>query len=141
MSVINVANVLKAHNQQSLKTFLWLTSKINYGKLYSRIARSCLYPNEEVKCVLLEYVYTSRTYEAQGNPNLIEYLPESTILVHHAINSPDFIRLLDNYFGVEDDKVSIYVRQKIKSDGTPDFHKKQLVIKFEPWAFTPRPVS
>jgi hypothetical protein len=141
MSIVNIAQLFNTHTKQTLNTFLWLTAKIDYNKLSQRILRAHMYPNEKVKCVLAEYLYTSRTYEALGNPNIVEYLPNSNVLIHHALNNPDFIRFMDKYFGAQPNKVIIHVRQKIKSDGTPDFHKKQLVITYEPWAFIERPVS
>lgn len=138
---MSIIEILKKHTVQTMNTFIWLSSKMNHGKMVKRVIRAYIHPNETVKMVLVEYAYTSRSYVEQGNPNIVEYMPDSNVLVHHAINTPDFIRFMDEYFGTEKDKVSVYVRQRINSDGTPDFHRKQLVLKYEPYALIPRPVS
>lgn len=120
---------------------MWVMSKIDNKKLLNRIRYAHFNPSVTTKCVLLEYSYTSRAYENQGNPNIVECMPESKVLVHHALHTPDFIWLMDTLFKNNNPKIQIYARQKIKSDGTPDFHRKQLVVAFEPWTFVPQPVE
>ena len=140
MSLSTVLSLVHHPNAASVYTMMWLMDQINYNKLLSRVRFAHNHPESTTKCVLLEYAYTNRNYVISGNPNIVEYLPETHVLVHHALNTPDFIRFMDSFFKNDNDKVTIYTRQKIKADGTPDFHKKQLVVMFEPWAFvTPPP--
>lgn len=139
MTINNLVQLYKHANQNSVKTMLWVMSKIDYKKLFSRIAYSHENPQMAVKCVLLEYAYTTRAYSAKGFPNHVDYMPDSNVLVHHALNTPDFIRLIDGHFLNDRERVSLYTRQKIGPDGTPDFHRKQLVLLFEPWAFIAAP--
>jgi hypothetical protein len=138
MSVNNVIELFKHADQNSVKTMLWVMSKIDYSKLLRRVAYAYAHPNETVKCVLLEYDYTSWSYVKLGNSNVIEKMPNSNVLVHHALHTPDFIRLMDNFFANDRRGVNIYCRQKIGSNGEPNFHRKQLVVSFEPWAFLPQ---
>lgn len=105
-----------------------------------RVADAYEHPDRPVKCVLLEYDYTSWSYVRQGNANVIEKMPNSNVLVHHALHTPDFIRLMDHFFTNDNPRMTIYVRQKINSDGTPNFHRKQLVLMFDPYTFIPPPL-
>lgn len=130
----------KHANRDSVKTMLWVMAKIDYTKLLRRIAYAYEHPNETVKCVLLEYDYTTWSYVKRGNANVIERMPDSTVLVHHALHSPDFIRLMDRFFTNDNPRTMIYARQKINPDGSPNFHRKQLVLMFEPYAFIPPPL-
>lgn len=139
MSVSNILELYHHANTHSVKTMMWVLSKIDNTKLLSRVRYAHLNPHVTTKCVLLEYAYTSRGYEKQGNPNIVEYLPEAHVLVHHALHTPDFIRFMDSFFANNNPNIQIYARQKIKADGTPDFHRKQLVVSFQPWAFVPEP--
>lgn len=140
MSINNVIDLYKHADQNSVKTMLWVMSKIDYSKLLRRIAYAYAHPDETVKCVLLEYDYTSWSYVKRGNNNVIERMPNSNVLVHHALHTPDFIRLMDTFFANDRHRVSIYCRQKIGPDQVPNFHRKQLVVSFEPWAFVPAPL-
>jgi hypothetical protein len=140
MSINSVIELYKHANQNSVKTMLWVMSKIDYSKLLRRIAYAYDHPHESVKCVLLEYDYTAWSYVKKGNPNVIEKMPNSTVLVHHALHTPDFVRLMDSFFANDRQHVSVYCRQKIGADGVPNFHRKQLVVSFEPWAFMPPPL-
>lgn len=135
MSLNNIVDLLMHQNKNSAKTMIWLMSQLDYNKLFDRIAYAHVNPEETVKCVLLEYDYTEWSYVKRGNSNVIQRMPNSNVLVHHALNSPDFIRLLDSFFANDRHRVTIYCRQKIGPDGLPNFHRKQLVIKFDPWAF------
>lgn len=137
MSVNSILNLYKFHNTNSVRTMLWVMSKIDNNKLFERVKYAYEHPTEKTKCVLLEYSYTSRTYQQMGHPNIVEYLPGTTVLVHHALNSPDFIRLIDDVFCENRAGINVYVRQRIGSDGKPDFHRKQLVLSFDPWTFAP----
>lgn len=138
--IINLPELSKKYSQVSIQNLLWITSKINYEKVLKRVARAYTNPDEITKCVLMEYSYTSREREKQGLPNIVEYVPNKNILVHHALNSPEMIRLMNEYFGCND-RVKVYIRQKIKESGFPDFHRKQLVMKIEPWAYVSKPKS
>lgn len=126
-------------NKDSVKTLLWVLSKIDFKKLLTRV--TCAYENVATKCVLLEYMYTSRAYANQGYPNAVEYMPNSRVLVHHALTKPETLQLLNKIFRTHDLNVTVYVRQKIGQDGYPDFHRKQLVVKFEPWTDVSPPAS
>jgi len=140
MSINNVVDLFKHANQASVKTMLWTMTKIDYNKLLQRIAYAYTHPDKSVKCVLLEYDYTSWSYVKQGNANIIERMPNSNVLVHHALHTPDFIRLMDRFFANDNPRIKIYARQKIGSDGVPNFHRKQLVVVFEPYTFIPPPI-
>lgn len=140
MSVNSIVQLYAHANSASVKTMLWVMSKIDYSKLLRRIAHAYENPDKTVKCVLLEYDYTSWSYVKQGNPNVIERMPNSNVLVHHALNTPDFIRLMDSFFKNDHPRMYIYVRQKIDSDGVPNFHRKQLVLMFQPYTFVPPPL-
>jgi len=135
MSIDNIVELYKHADQNSVKTMLWVMSKIDYTKLLRRIAYAYANPSDTVKCVLLEYDYTSWSYVKQGNANVIERMPDSNVLVHHALHTPDFIRLMDRFFANDNPRIEIYARQKIDSDRTPNFHRKQLVIVFKPYTF------
>ena len=113
----------------------WVISQLDCNKLLDRIAYSCAHPDAVVKCVLLEYDYTEWSYVKRGNPNVIQRMPNSNVLVHHALNSPEFIRLMDEFFENDRQHVTLYCRQKIGSDGVPNFHRKQLVVRFDPLTF------
>lgn len=124
------------NNDKHINTLHWVLAKIDCNKLISRVRFAHNNPDFTVKCVLLEYAYTSRAYGLKGNPNIIEYMPRSNVLVHHALQNPDFVRLSDELFKNQLKfnlpNTTIYCRQKIKSNGFPDFHRKQLVIAFTP---------
>lgn len=138
--ILNLPELSSRYSGAHITTLLWLTTKISYDKLLKRVARAYTHPEETTKCVLMEYSYTSRQYVQTGLPNIVEYVPNKNVLVHHALNNPEMIRLMDEYFG-NNQNIKIYVRQKIKPNGTPDFHRKQLVVKFEPWTYVSKPKS
>jgi hypothetical protein len=138
MSINNIIELYKHADQKSVKTMLWFMSKIDYSKLLRRVAYAYANPDETVKCVLLEYDYTSWSYVKLGNNNVIEKMPNSNVLVHHALHTPDFIRLLNNFFANDRQLVNIYCRQKIGANGVPNFHRKQLVVSFQPYALLPQ---
>lgn len=140
MSVSNIVELYKHANTFSVKTMLWVMSKIDYSKLLQRITYAYDHPDQTVKCVLLEYDHTSWSYVKQGNPNIIERMPNSNVLVHHALHTPDFVRLMDQFFVNDNPRIKIYARQKIGSDGVPNFHRKQLIVMFEPYTFIPPPL-
>ena len=134
MLVDNLVKLNKTASPNSVKTLMWLLSKIDYPKLMARVKYAQENPSESVKCVLLEYAYTTRAYANKGHENIVDYMPNSTVLVHHALHTPDFIRTMDEFIGSNNDTVMVYVRQKIGPDGEPNFHRKQLVIMFEPYS-------
>lgn len=134
MLVNNLVKLYKTANPNTVKTLTWVLSKIDYSKLMARVKYAYENPSEPVKCVLLEYAYTTRAHANKGHENIVDYMPNSTVLVHHALHTPDFIRTMDEFFGANNDTVSIYVRQKIGPDGEPNFHRKQLVVLFEPYS-------
>lgn len=140
MSLQTVISLKSHSNVHNVNTMVWLIHQIDYEKLLRRVRFAFSNPEVTTKCVLVEYAYTSRSYVNSGNPNIVEYLPNTNVLIHHALNTPEFIRFMDSFFKNDNKNVTIYTRQKIKADGTPDFHRKQVVMMFEPWAFvTPPP--
>jgi hypothetical protein len=140
MSVANIVQLYRHSNPTSVKTMLWVMSKIDYNKLLRRVTYAYEHPDETVKCVLLEYDYTSWSYVRQGNANVIERMPNSNVLVHHALHTPDFVQLMDYFLTNNHPGMTVYARQKINSDGSPNFHRKQLVLMFEPYTFVAPPL-
>jgi hypothetical protein len=137
MSVHTISQLLAHENPNSVKTMLWVMSQIDYSKLASRIKQARDNPTDTVKCVLLQYAYTSRyNSNTNGYENIVDYMPNSSVLVQHALHTPDFIRLMDDVFAGNNPRVKIYARQKVSPDGTINVHKKQLVVMFEPYAFS-----
>lgn len=129
-----LSNVFDAYATQNKKTndaMLWTMSKIDYPKLFNRLWYAHINPGKVVKFVLLEYDYTEWSYVKQGNPNIIERMPTSNVLVHHAMKNPDFLKIMVNFFKFDGRHVTVYVRQKIGTDGQPNPHRKQLVVMFD----------
>lgn len=137
MSINHLTKLRTYSNQLTTKSICWMYSKIDHEKLLSRIESAYVNPEKATKCVLLEYNFTSVRSLILGIPYLIEYIPGTATPIHCALTTPDFIRAVDEVFVGNNRKIRVYTRQKIKSDGTPDFNIKQLVVCFEPWAFIP----
>lgn len=127
-------------NKKTNDAMLWAMSKIDYNKLLKRLWHVQNWPSSTVKCVLLEYDYTEWSHVKQGNPNVIERMPNSNVLVHHALKNPNFVRVMTDFFQFDERNVTVYIRQKIGPSGQPDFHRKQLVVMFDA-KFPPLPPS
>lgn len=110
---------------------LWVMTKIDYPKLFNRFWYAHSNPSSVVKFILLEYDYTEWSHVKKGNPNIIERMPNSNVLVHHAMKNPEFLQFLAQFFKFNERHVSVYVRQKIGPDGQPNPHRKQLVVMFD----------
>ncbi len=131
----SLSSIFEMYATQTKKTndaMLWIMTKIDYPRLFNRLWYANIYPNKTVKFVLLEYDYTEWSYVKKGNPNIIERMPNSNVLVHHAMKNPDFLRIMNQLFQFNERNVTVYIRQKIGSDGQPNFHRKQLVVMFDP---------
>lgn len=127
----NIYNVYVNENKKTNDAVLWTMSKIDYNKLLKRLWHAQNWPSSNVKCVLLEYDYTEWSHVKKGNPNVIEHMPNSNVLVHHALKNSDFVRVMTKFFEFDNRNVTIYIRQKIGPDGQPNFHRKQLVVMFD----------
>jgi hypothetical protein len=126
---------LREHGEPvGLKAFYWLLPRINIAKLVERSRYAYENDNETVKCVLAEYVYTSKQHVKQGYPNHVEYMPYSRVLVHHAFSKPKTLEFLGDTFHNGSSNCKIYTRQKINYDGSIDIHRRQIVLMYEPWS-------
>ena len=133
-SIVDVCD-LSYDNDDSWKevqTFLWVLSKIDFGKLTQRVKQAMDDTTKETKVVLLEYNYTTKKAVEEGQANICDKLP-SGVLVHDAMYRKQFQDLLEDQFALNE-KISIYRRRKIGSGGLPDSHRMQLVLLFKPGA-------
>lgn len=141
MVLANVSTLAHCTDMSAVRTLLWLLPKLDLVKLCNRVNLAHKRPYEEVKCVLFEYSYTTQWYVNQGNPSVIDVMPNGRT-VHSALKRETFRKLLKDFLGLPA-SVSLYDRQKICPGNCPDFHRKQLIIQIKPYTFTrpPTPVS
>jgi hypothetical protein len=131
----SVFNAFKVQNKKTNDAMVWIMTKIDYPKLFNRLWYAHINPGKTVKFVVFEYDYTEWSYVKQGNPNVIEKMPNSNVLVHHAMKNPEFLKTMTDFFKLDGRYTTVYVRQKIGPDGQPNPHRKQLVVMFYPEYF------
>lgn len=137
----NIFHVYANGSKKANDAMLWTMSKIDYTKLLKRMWYAKNWPNKDVKCVLLEYDYTEWSHVKEGNPNVIERMPNSNVLVHHTLKNPEYLKFMNDFFQFDERKVSVYVRQKIDPDGEPNPHRKQLVLMYAQKWREPEPLD
>jgi len=140
MSIVSLEYLYYHGNQNTVNAVTWMFSQIDYRKLLDRVSCAHMNPEKTTKCVLLEYSHTTHVHAQNGIPYVVEYWAGTNVTVNSILNSPDFIRTVDQAFSNGNKRIKVYTRQKINSDGTPNFNRKQLVVMFEPWAFMPPPL-
>ena len=136
MSIIDsITNQIKG---QDIHTLGWVLGLINWNKLKYRIEFAKQNPEKTVKCVLLEYKYTSLADVRQHNiENIMDLVPNSGMIANSAIRRPEFIKLLHSIIAGGNRDIQIYTRKKIEN-GNINFHSRQLVLVVKAWTFPPK---
>jgi hypothetical protein len=132
MSLVSIAREItqNADIEYNCKTgLIWAINQIDMFKLAVRVvqAQSVL---SETKCVLLEYNFTEWKDVNSGKRDRSDRLPETNVLVHTVLSSPNFAKVARKYIAGDEPRADIYIRRKVRSDGTLDPHRYQLVLKF-----------
>lgn len=108
-------------NTQNLKTWDFVRTQLNFVKFRNRAVLAEGNPHIPVKIVLMEYAYNK---EIEAN-----------------LRNPEFMNYLRNMLVGSLPNVTIYTRQKIVNGNTPDFTKRQLVMKFNTPPPPPPPIE
>jgi hypothetical protein len=137
MSLLSLVydEIAKCNDYVVMQAMYKTLNKIDYEKLQERILTARTNPDIPTKCVLLEYSYTSWEFIQQGIEDKSQRVHNTDVLVHTALNSPGFQDLANKILTGNNPKIHVYTRRRINADGNPDFHKYQLVLSFDPYAY------
>jgi len=127
--------IVKCNNYIVSQAMIYVLNKTDIKKFGDRVLQAHMHPSEKTKCVLLEFNHTAWGDVELGAADISDRLPGTDVSVYTALTSKEFQTLALKVFTNGNPKVNIYVRQRINSNGTPDLHKKQLVLIFDKGAY------
>jgi hypothetical protein len=125
-------------DNESIATLKYLLGQIDYNKLCQRVKYAREFPDNDVKCVLLEY--TSYKYDNRfTGPRYAVVIPGTHLEINWAFNRRKFHDLANKHLLNNICGLNLYTRQKIGKNGVPVANRRQLVLKIEAGALEVQP--